>query len=81
MAARQVVIVVTNIVVGNCEARSYPDVDTFKDAIARMAGLAGMQHDAAIAQLVKERKLVVEIQQARVPDIKSLASRKVRDWP
>jgi hypothetical protein len=55
--------------------------DTFKDAIARMAGITGMQRDAAIAQLVKERKLVVEIQQARVPDIKKLASRKVRDWP
>lgn len=54
--------------------------DIFKDAIVRMSGIAGLSLDDAITQLVKERKLVVEIQQARVPDIKSLYSRKFKDW-
>lgn len=54
--------------------------DVFKDAIVRMSGIAGVSRDNAITQLVKERKLIVEIQQARVPDIKSLYSRKIKDW-
>jgi hypothetical protein len=54
--------------------------DIFKDAIVRMSGIVGLARDGAITQLVKERKLVVEVQQARVPDIKSLYSRKIKDW-
>jgi hypothetical protein len=54
--------------------------DTFKDAIVRLSGVVALTRDAAITQLVKERKLVVEIQEARVPDIKTSASRKVKDW-
>jgi hypothetical protein len=51
-----------------------------KDAIVKLSGIVGMPRDAAITQLVKERKLIVEIQQARVPDIKKLVSRKAKDW-
>jgi hypothetical protein len=52
----------------------------FKNAIARLSGLTGLSDDNAITQLVKERKLIVEIQAAKVPDIKKLVSRKVKDW-
>jgi hypothetical protein len=54
--------------------------DVFKDAIVRMSGIVGVSRDDAITQLVKERQLIVEIEQARVPDIKSLYSRKIKDW-
>ncbi|MGB8297402.1 MAG: hypothetical protein WCG85_18400 [Polyangia bacterium] len=54
--------------------------DVFKDSIVRMSGIVGVSRDDAITQLVKEGKLIVEIEQARVPDIKSLYSRKIKDW-
>jgi hypothetical protein len=54
--------------------------DIFKNAIARMGGIVGVSGDDAITQLVKERRLIVEVQGARVPDINKLVSRQVKDY-
>jgi hypothetical protein len=55
--------------------------DVFKRAIALTAGITTGSSDSAIQQLVKAGKLIVEIQPARVPEIKSNVTRRVRDWP
>jgi hypothetical protein len=52
--------------------------EEFKQAIAQISGISGLSSNNAIQKLVNERKLVVVIKQARVPDTRKI-SRKVRD--
>jgi hypothetical protein len=51
--------------------------EEFKQAIAQLSGISGLSSDSAIQKLVNERKLVVVIKQARVPDTRKI-SRRVR---
>lgn len=51
------------------------DYDDFKKAIADLSGLSGT-YDEIIEQLVRKRKLIVTIQEAKVPDIKKSFTRK-----
>jgi hypothetical protein len=53
--------------------------DTFKQSIADLSGLSPMPADAAIQQLVNSRKLIVTIQAATTPDIKTNFTRKFHD--
>jgi len=55
--------------------------DTFKGHIAALSGLKGVSSDTAIAQLVAARSLIVVIQQATVPDIKSCFTRQAAVSP
>lgn len=52
--------------------------DDFKKAITDLSGLTGTL-DAAIQQLVNEKKLTVHIQAAAAPDIRKNLTRKIRD--
>lgn len=51
--------------------------NVFKANIAALSGTGMANSDEAISKLVAERKLIVEIQQATVPDIKSLFTRRI----
>lgn len=51
--------------------------DDFKQAIKDFSGVAGVTADVAIAALVKDRNLIVVIEEAKVPKIQ--AFRKVHD--
>jgi hypothetical protein len=52
--------------------------DLFKQAIADLSGLSSESPDSAIQQLVNSQKLIVTIQAAAAPDIKSNFTRKAR---
>lgn len=52
------------------------DYNLFKKAIADMSGFSPVSPDGAIQQLVTGQKLIVTIQPARPPDIKSHFTRK-----
>lgn len=51
--------------------------DTFKAQIASLSGIKSAFADDAIARLVQDRKLVVIINSAAVPDIKRLYTREI----
>ena len=55
------------------------DYDVFKGSIAALSGsaLAVSSADRAIEDLIKHRKLVVEVRTASVPDLKAAYTRKV----
>lgn len=52
--------------------------DTFKAQIASLSGFKSAIADDAIAKLVMDRKLIVNIKNATVPDIKKLYTRQIR---
>ena len=54
------------------------DFDVFKADIQGLSGTGESNADDAISQLVKARKLIVEIEQATVPDIKKLFTRQIK---
>jgi len=54
------------------------DFDAFKKVIAELSGLLPGSSDSAIQQLVNSRKLIVTIQAATPPDIKSNFTRRAR---
>ena len=54
--------------------------DNFKNAIAELSGVSKTTSDNSIDRLVKARKLIVSIQAAAAPDIKSAYIRKVLNW-
>lgn len=54
--------------------------DDFKANIASLSGTGAKDSDEAIIKLVSARKLIVEIEQARAPDIKKLFTRAVKPF-
>jgi hypothetical protein len=53
--------------------------EEFKQAIVQLSGISGLSLDNTIQKLVNERKLVVIIKPAQVPDTRKI-SRRVRDY-
>jgi hypothetical protein len=54
------------------------DFSLFKSDIWSLSGTTATDADKAITKLVKARKLIVEIEEATVPDIQSLYTRKIK---
>ncbi|MCC6294240.1 MAG: hypothetical protein IT164_16445 [Bryobacterales bacterium] len=57
------------------------DFDVFKKTIADLSGAKALKVTQAIQQLVAAGKLVVEIQEAKAPDIKKSSTRNVKWAP
>jgi hypothetical protein len=53
--------------------------DVFKQAVADLGGLTGMSSDLAIGTLIKDRRLVVVIEEAKIPRIQAAFTRWVHD--